>query len=409
MVARLLLSGDVERNPGRGKKWLCTLCSLQIKTKSQTSIRCNHTTTHWVHLICTNITATQYTNTWKCAQHSTHTTQTQALHSKKNTNQFTPTPPQTATVACEPTPTSPPRTPAINPLKPRTPQTTSPTSATITNLPINSTPQSGLETCASATTTPQAPLTTSPSTPRTPQIAPATISPTTSPPQTPSATNYQQPKSTQQTRPQNPTNQYKWNTQKTHRTGTYHENQQHRHSNSTGDKTGQPSQNPHNTTVHHTQNRQITQKRRRTHHFHKTKHHFHSPQHSKQHKHQQNRTTNHQNPPHTNKAPTCYQYLHTTQRHYRPEPWHRRHRHNKHLHPLIKQRQPLNHRRHHCSLTPMALTHRRPPWDTDSRYNSELQPNHAKHKHTNPHTTTPKPITHLTRHHNHIKHTTKKH
>ena len=64
---------DVERNPGPGKKWLCTLCSLQIKTKSQTSIRCNHTTTHWVHLTCTNITATQYTNTWKCSQHlNTH-------------------------------------------------------------------------------------------------------------------------------------------------------------------------------------------------------------------------------------------------------------------------------------------------------------------------------------------------
>ena len=57
----------------------------------------------------------------------------------------------------------------------------------------------------------------------------------------------------------------------------------------------------------------------------------------------------------------------------------------------------------------MALTHRRPPWDTDSRHNSELQPNHAKHKHTNPHTTARKPTTHLTRHHNHNKLTTKKH
>ena len=57
----------------------------------------------------------------------------------------------------------------------------------------------------------------------------------------------------------------------------------------------------------------------------------------------------------------------------------------------------------------MALTHRRPPWVTDSRHNSKLQPNHTKHKHTNPHTTTLKPATHLTRHHNHNKHTTKKH
>ena len=150
LVARLLLSGDVERNPGPGKKWLCTLCSLQIKTKSQTSIRCNHTTTHWEHLTCTNITATQYTNTWKCEQHSTHITQTQPPHSKNNTNQFPPIPPQTATVACEPTPTSPPSTPATNPSKPITPQTTSPTSATVTDLPINSTPQSALVPACSA-------------------------------------------------------------------------------------------------------------------------------------------------------------------------------------------------------------------------------------------------------------------
>ena len=121
LVARLLLIGDVERNPGPGKKWLCTLCSLQIKIKSQTSIRCNHTTTHWVHLTCTNITATQYTNTWKCAQ---HTTQTQPPHSKNNTNQSPPTPPQTASATCEPAPTSPPRTPATNPSKPRTHQPT---------------------------------------------------------------------------------------------------------------------------------------------------------------------------------------------------------------------------------------------------------------------------------------------
>ena len=76
LVARLLLSGDVERNPGPGKKWLCTLCSLQIKKKSQTSIRCNHTTTHWEHLTCTNITATQYTNTWKCDTHNSNPTST---------------------------------------------------------------------------------------------------------------------------------------------------------------------------------------------------------------------------------------------------------------------------------------------------------------------------------------------
>ena len=90
LVARLLLSGDLEQNPGPGKKWPCTLCSIHIKTKSQTSICCNHTTTHWVHLTCTNITPTQYTNTWKCTQHSKHTTQTQPSHSRNNTNQSHP-------------------------------------------------------------------------------------------------------------------------------------------------------------------------------------------------------------------------------------------------------------------------------------------------------------------------------
>ena len=57
----------------------------------------------------------------------------------------------------------------------------------------------------------------------------------------------------------------------------------------------------------------------------------------------------------------------------------------------------------------MALTHRRPPWVTDSRHNSKLQANQTKHKQTNPHPTPRKPATHLTRHHNHNKHTTKKH
>ena len=64
--------------------------------------------------------------------------------------------------------------------------------------------------------------------------------------------------------------------------------------------------------------------------------------------------------------------------------------------------------RYKGTLTPMAFTHRRPPWVTNSRHNSKLQPNHAKHKHTNPHPTPRKPATNLTRHHNHNKHTTKK-
>ena len=48
LVALLLLSGDVERNHGPSRRWQCALCSQYIKTKSQTSICCNHTTTHWV-------------------------------------------------------------------------------------------------------------------------------------------------------------------------------------------------------------------------------------------------------------------------------------------------------------------------------------------------------------------------
>ena len=224
-------------------------------------------------------------------------------------------------------------------------------------------------------------------------------------------TNHQQSKSTQHNKQNLKILQININGihKKTHRTGTHPEKQRHRHSNCTGDKTGQPSQNPHNTTIHHTQNQQITQKRRRTHYFHKTNINFNPLT-----------TPNNIN---TSKTELQTIKIHLTQ--------------TKHLHVaniyipprdttepnhgtedtditntfthLTNIDNPLNHRRHQCSLTPMALTHRRPPWDTVSRYNSELQPNHAEHKHTNPHTTTPKPTTHLTRHHNHNKHTTKKH
>ena len=91
LVARLLLSGDVEQNPGPGKRWQCALCSQYIKTKSQTSIRCNHTTIHWVHITCTNIAPTQYTNFWKCVLHTAHTAQAQPTHPTNNS--ITPTNP----------------------------------------------------------------------------------------------------------------------------------------------------------------------------------------------------------------------------------------------------------------------------------------------------------------------------
>ena len=92
LVARLLLSGDVEQNPGPGRRWQCALCSQYIETKSQTSIRCNHTRTHWVHITCTNITPIQYTNFWKCALHTTHTAPAQSTHPTNTTNQYHPFP-----------------------------------------------------------------------------------------------------------------------------------------------------------------------------------------------------------------------------------------------------------------------------------------------------------------------------
>ena len=47
LVARLFLSGDVERNPGPGKKWLCTLCNLathQNKTTNIYTLQSHHNT-----------------------------------------------------------------------------------------------------------------------------------------------------------------------------------------------------------------------------------------------------------------------------------------------------------------------------------------------------------------------------
>ena len=68
-VDLLLLSGDVEENPGPRTIWACELCTRNIH-HSQTSIRCNHHTPHWIHLKCADITHTrEYTNTYVCAIH----------------------------------------------------------------------------------------------------------------------------------------------------------------------------------------------------------------------------------------------------------------------------------------------------------------------------------------------------
>ena len=67
LAALILLAGDVERNPGP-QTYTCSTCNNNI-TKTQTSIRCNHATTHWIHLKCSNITRTQYNSKWICQEH----------------------------------------------------------------------------------------------------------------------------------------------------------------------------------------------------------------------------------------------------------------------------------------------------------------------------------------------------
>jgi hypothetical protein len=70
LAAKLLLSGDVEENPGP-RVWTCIICDKQI-TNRQTSFRCNYED-HWVHQKCTNTNTRQYTNSWVCSIHSAQT------------------------------------------------------------------------------------------------------------------------------------------------------------------------------------------------------------------------------------------------------------------------------------------------------------------------------------------------
>ena len=115
LVALLLLSGAVERNPSPGRRWQCALGSQYIKTKSQTSIRCNHTTTHWVHITCTNITLTQCTDLWKCALHRTHAAPAQPTHPTNTTNQSLTISTQTINAPTDYTPGTSPREQATSP------------------------------------------------------------------------------------------------------------------------------------------------------------------------------------------------------------------------------------------------------------------------------------------------------
>ena len=86
LVARLLLSGDVEQSLGPRRRWQCALCSQYIKTKSQTSSRCNHTTPH---ITCTNIT--QYTKSQTSVMRTTHNThRTSSIHTPHKYHQPIP-------------------------------------------------------------------------------------------------------------------------------------------------------------------------------------------------------------------------------------------------------------------------------------------------------------------------------
>ena len=66
----------------------CQTCSKPI-TNKQTSIQCNHTTPHWLHLKCTEIKLSQYTQKWKCQIHNTqqHTETSKPTHTHTHTKQ----------------------------------------------------------------------------------------------------------------------------------------------------------------------------------------------------------------------------------------------------------------------------------------------------------------------------------
>ena len=99
---------------------MCDVCTQRINT-TQTSLRCNTNTSHWVHLHCSGITTRQYTNTWTCALHATTpqttppTTQPLPQQTTVPTTQPQPLPEQTA-------PTTQPQTPQATNTTPPPPQ-----------------------------------------------------------------------------------------------------------------------------------------------------------------------------------------------------------------------------------------------------------------------------------------------
>ena len=64
--AQLLLAGDVESNPGT--MWYCAIRTHKINSY-QTSIQCNHTTPHWIHLKCSHIKLKSYSPSFICHTH----------------------------------------------------------------------------------------------------------------------------------------------------------------------------------------------------------------------------------------------------------------------------------------------------------------------------------------------------
>ena len=65
LLTILTLAGDKESNPGPQRKYTGPSCNKHI-TRSQGSICCNITQTHWTHIKCSGINIRQYTDTWKC-------------------------------------------------------------------------------------------------------------------------------------------------------------------------------------------------------------------------------------------------------------------------------------------------------------------------------------------------------
>ena len=84
LASLLLLSGDVEENPGPPKTnqsststkqtWTCEICTNKIN-HNQTSYLC-HNTDHWVHKKCSETLQKDYHDNWTCKLHQNNQTAT---------------------------------------------------------------------------------------------------------------------------------------------------------------------------------------------------------------------------------------------------------------------------------------------------------------------------------------------